>query len=245
VWSVACGLGVPGFALPIPGLPSATPGIFVNCPDTTGAADPRLVGPDYDFAQGPMLFSGTSSRNGRSLVGAGAKSGIFWAFRAKDSRKVWSTQVSPGGVTGGMQWGSATDGRTLYVSASNAGPSLNGGGAGARPWTLLNGQVVYSGGWAAIDAESGEVEWTTADPYGSRAEGPVTLSGKALSKCRGSIRRLGCRRRISGGDLLSALGITSNRSPNDCFFLLSGPLALFSDAGRKSLFEGFHSTQRV
>jgi hypothetical protein len=43
----------------------------------------------------------------------------------------------------------------------------------------------------------------------------------------------------------SRLGITSNCSQNDCCFLLSGPLALFSDAGRKSLFKGFRSTQGV
>jgi len=129
------------------------------------------------------LFSDTSNSNDLGLVGAGEKSGVFWAFRAKDGAKVWSTQVSPGGVTGGMQWGSATDGNTLYVSASNAGPSLNGGGGAPGPWKLANGQTVYSGGWAAVDAATGKIKWTTPDPYGSRAEGAVTLANGVVFGC--------------------------------------------------------------
>src|SRR5262249_32655549 len=83
----------------------------------------------------------------------------------------------------GMQWGSATDGTTIYVSASNAGPSLNGAGGGAGPWKLANGQIVNSGGWAALDAATGKVKWTTPDPYGSRAEGPVTLANGVVFGC--------------------------------------------------------------
>ena len=186
VWSVACGLGTPGFTLPSPYIP--TPGIAGNCPDSTDGPNEyqmnrKVVGPDYDFAQDPMLFSDTTATNDLALVGAGEKSGVFWTFRAKDGAKVWSTQVSPGGVTGGMQWGSATDGSTLYVSASNAGTSLNGGGGGAGPWKLANGQIVYSGGWAAVDAATGKVKWTTPDPYGSRAEGPVTLANGVVFGC--------------------------------------------------------------
>jgi polyvinyl alcohol dehydrogenase (cytochrome) len=187
VWSVACGLGTPGFSLPNPYIP--TPGIPGNCSDPSNAngteyqLNPLLVGPDYDFAQGPMLFSDTGSTTDLPLVGAGEKSGAFWTFRTKDGAKVWSTQVSPGGVTGGMQWGSATDGSTIYVSASNAGPSLNGGGAGAAPWRLANGQIVHSGGWAALDAATGKIKWTTPDPYGSRAEGPVTLANGVVFGC--------------------------------------------------------------
>ncbi|MBS0418636.1 MAG: PQQ-binding-like beta-propeller repeat protein [Proteobacteria bacterium] len=185
VWSVACGLGVPGFSLPGPFV--STPGIPGNCPDTSDPTSeyqttPKVVGPDYDFAQGPMLFSDTGT-NDLGLVGAGEKSGVFWTFRAKDGAKVWATQVSPGGVTGGMQWGSATDGSTLYVSASNAGTSLSGGGQAPGPWKLANGQVVRSGGWAAVDAATGKVKWTTPDPYGSRAEGPVTLANGVVFGC--------------------------------------------------------------
>jgi polyvinyl alcohol dehydrogenase (cytochrome) len=69
------------------------------------------------------------------------------------------------------------------VSASNAGPSLNGGGGAPGPWKLANGQTVYSGGWAAVDAATGKIKWTTPDPYGSRAEGAVTLANGVVFGC--------------------------------------------------------------
>jgi polyvinyl alcohol dehydrogenase (cytochrome) len=101
-WSVACGLAVPGFVIDNSG---SFPGVYGNCPDPYLGNDPKTVGPDYDFGQGPMMFSDTGNYSDVGLVGAGAKSGIFWTFRAKDGKLAWSTQVSPGGVTGGMQWG--------------------------------------------------------------------------------------------------------------------------------------------
>ena len=163
-WNVGCGLGVPGFVVP----PND------NCPSPAG--------PDWDFAQGPMLFSDDSSGK-KTMVGAGQKSGMFWAFRISDGAPAWSRQVAPGGVTGGLQWGSATNGKTIYVAVANSGPSTNGGGVGALPWTLKNGTTVTSGGWAALEARTGKVEWTTADPLGSRAEGAVSLANDVVFGC--------------------------------------------------------------
>ena len=188
IWNVACGLGVPGFTIGYN--PAAFPGVWGNCPDPTGNQNPLVQGPDYDFGQGPMMFSDTGSYTDRGLVGAGGKSGIFWAINAQTGKTVWSEQVSPGGVTGGMQWGSATDGATIYVTASNAGPSLMGAGQAPAPWTLKNGTVTEAGGWAAVDAATGAVKWTTPDPSfngstpnTSRAEGPATLANGVLFGC--------------------------------------------------------------
>ena len=83
---------------------------------TAPNGDPATAGPDYDFAQGPMLLDD-------ELVGAGQKSGMFWAFKRKTGELAWKTQVTPGGVTGGLQWGSATDGRRIFVAAANSGPT--------------------------------------------------------------------------------------------------------------------------
>jgi polyvinyl alcohol dehydrogenase (cytochrome) len=174
VWNVSCGLNTPGFAVG-PGYP----GVYGNCPN----ADPSTAGPDYDFAQGPILFSDTGSSKDLGLVGAGQKSGMFWAFRAKDGKLIWSRQVAPGGVTGGLQWGSATDARSIYVAASNSGPSGAGGGLGAKPWLLKDGTTTTSGGWAALDAGTGNVLWTTKDPQGSRAEAAVSLANGVVFGC--------------------------------------------------------------
>lgn len=166
-WNVGCGLGVPGFVLP----PND------NCPDPQG--------PDWDFAQGAMLFGSASGpgNQGGNLVGAGQKSGMFWTFNAKTGAPVWSRQVAPPGVTGGLQWGSATDGQRIFVAASNSGPSTNGGGLGAMDWVLKDGTVTRSGGWAALDARSGAVLWTTADPNGSRAEAAVAGANGVIFGC--------------------------------------------------------------
>ena len=128
-------------------LPSVNP---QNCPS------PR--GPDYDFAQGPMLF--TVAGSGRELLGAGQKSGVFWALEPDSGEVIWRTQVGPGGMTGGLQWGSATDGKRIYVAISNHAKQrwvLKGQGPYA-------GQVALRGFWSALDAATGEILWQTPDP---------------------------------------------------------------------------------
>jgi polyvinyl alcohol dehydrogenase (cytochrome) len=175
VWNVACGLNVPGFQVG-----PWFPGVYGNCPN----GDPATAGPDWDFPQGPMLFGGNGGTNqGGNLVGAGQKSGMFWAFNAKTGKPAWSRQVAPGGVTGGLQWGSATDGKSIFVAAANSGLSTAGGGVGAMPWTLKDGTTTTSGGWAALDAKKGDVLWTTKDPQGSRSEAAVSGANGVVFGC--------------------------------------------------------------
>jgi len=171
VWSVACGLVSPGFTVGPPS-PLPAPGVYGNCPN----ANPATAGPDYDFAQGPMLLQG-------GLVGAGQKSGMFWAFDSTTGALVWNTQVVPSGITGGMQWGSANDGDRIFVAAANSGTSQAGGGTGAMPWTLKDGTTTVSGGWAALDRKTGAVLWTTVDPIFSRSEAPVSAANDVVFGC--------------------------------------------------------------
>jgi polyvinyl alcohol dehydrogenase (cytochrome) len=136
---------------------------------------PSPAGPDYDFGQGPMLFTVKSSKGmPRDLVGAGQKSGQFWALNPDSGAVVWVTQVGPGGTLGGLEWGSATDGSRIYVAETNT----NG-----TPWTLLNGNTVTSGFWAALDAATGEILWQTADPNGAIDTGPVTGANGVAYAC--------------------------------------------------------------
>ncbi len=167
VWNVACGLVVPGFVVD-----TNFPGVYGNCPN----GNPATAGPDYDFAQGPMLLDD-------DLVGAGQKSGIFWAFHRGTGELAWRTQAAPGGITGGLQWGSATDGDRIFVAASNSGTALAGGGTGAMPWKLKDGTTTTSGGWAALSRSNGEVLWTTKDPVGSRSEAPVSAANGVVFGC--------------------------------------------------------------
>jgi len=123
------------------------------------------------------------------FVGAGQKSGMFWAFKRKTGELVWKTQVVPPGITGGMQWGSANDGKSIFVASANSGTALAGAGSGAVDWTLKNGAKTKAGGWAALDAGTGAVLWTTPDPTypttpnGSRAEGAVSATNDVVFGC--------------------------------------------------------------
>lgn len=163
-WNVGCGLNVPG--------------VFVVPPNDNC---PVPAGPDWDFAQGPILFADTGADGDVGMVGAGQKSGVFWAFRAKDGRPAWSRQVAPGGLTGGLQWGSASDGQSIYVAVANSG--LTGSATTPGVWTLKDGSTTTAGGWAALDARTGAVQWTTKDPLGSRAEAAVSGANGVIFGC--------------------------------------------------------------
>ncbi|MDE2372376.1 MAG: PQQ-binding-like beta-propeller repeat protein [Burkholderiales bacterium] len=167
VWNVGCGLVIPGvFTIP----PND------NCPNPKG--------PDYDFAQGPILMVDSAGVGDNDIVGAGQKSGMFWAFKAKNGAPAWHTQVAPGGLTGGLQWGSAYDGQRIYVAVAQAGP--NGGGQPpVQPWTLKTNppSTTTAGGWAALDPKHGDVLWTTPDPNGSRSEGAVSVANGVVFGC--------------------------------------------------------------
>lgn len=150
-WNVACGIPVPGYDFPTE-----------DCPENAG--------PDYDFAQAPMLWKA----GGKDFVGAGQKSGIFWALNPDTGAVVWKTQAAPGGLAGGLQWGSATDGTRIYVASANTDQ---------KPWTLLNGTTITYGHWAALDAATGRIIWNRANPAGAGASGAVTVANGVLYGC--------------------------------------------------------------
>ncbi len=230
-WSVACGLNVPGAITIGPGFA----GVYANCPN----GSPATAGPDHDFAQGPLLFNGEDNQ---LLVGAGQKSGVFWAFRAGDGQLAWARQVAPGGVTGGLQWGSASNGRDIFVAVANSGPSTNGGGAGALPWALKDGTVTTAGGWAALDARTGAVQWTTRDPDGSRAEGAVSLANNVVFGCNmaaglGTLRALHAQTGQPLWSYNSGAPCTAGPSIVDgMVYWGSGTFGLFGPTGPKKLF---------
>ena len=95
----------------------------VDCIPFLGDGDncPEPAGPDYDFGQAPALFRATSATgSSRELVGAGQKSGQYWALDPNTGAVVWTTQTGPGGTAGGLQWGSAVDGRRIYTANANS-----------------------------------------------------------------------------------------------------------------------------
>ena len=53
-------------------------------------------------------------------MGAGQKSGQYWALDPDTGAVVWVTQAGPGGFGGGLQWGSAVDDQRVYTANANS-----------------------------------------------------------------------------------------------------------------------------
>jgi len=127
---------------------------------------PSPAGPDYDLGgSGPNFLLGR--------VGFGQKSGIYWTLNPDTGDIRWSTQVGPGGGTGGIQWGSATDGRRIYAAISNNN---------FVPYTLFpSGQQINWGFWSAVDVHTGKLLWQTADPTaGATDSGAVSVANGVM-----------------------------------------------------------------
>ena len=67
---------------------------------------------------------------------------MYSAFDADTGDFLWGTQVGPGGSLGGILWGSATDGKRIYVAISNSEHLHYPAGTG----------VGKAGSWSALTA---------------------------------------------------------------------------------------------
>jgi polyvinyl alcohol dehydrogenase (cytochrome) len=146
---------------------------FLNQDNDASAAE----GVDSDFGSGANFFTAKISGVAKDLVGAGQKSGIYYALDPDTGAIVWKTQVGPGGHLGGIHWGTATDGNRIYVGVNDTF---------SKPWTLAGkgahaGETVTTGAWSALDPATGEILWQTPDPAltkpldGASVNGPVTV----------------------------------------------------------------------
>jgi len=136
---------------------------FLSGPNCRGTANPRSEtcpeenGPDFDFGSSPML---QVSPDGSDLILIGQKSGIAWALDpGKKGEIVWSHRVGKGSALGGIEFGSATDGKLVYFPNADAryGPA-------------------EAGGLAALGIRSGEQVWFKRPP-------PVPCAASNDPKC--------------------------------------------------------------
>ena len=127
------------------------------CPDPTG--------PDYDFGSGPNLVGG--------IVGVGQKSGIYYALNPDTGALAWATVVGPGGTSGGIVWGTATDGTRIYAGVGNS--------KSTSYRVFPTGQQVTWGSWTAMDAATGKILWQTPDPTpGTRDVASLSVANGVL-----------------------------------------------------------------
>src|SRR5207249_2172566 len=102
----------------------------------------------------------------RDVVGIGAKSGVYTVLDAKTGEFIWDSLIGPGGDQGGMEWGTAFDGKRIYASITNhhhisykltengvisntigAGSSVNSGPA------VVDGTVYWGSGYSRSGVE--------------------------------------------------------------------------------------------
>jgi polyvinyl alcohol dehydrogenase (cytochrome) len=143
--------------------------------------------PDYDFGCGANLFQTTINGAVTDVVGAGQKSGVYWALDADTGSTLWSTQVGPGGHLGGIHWSTAVDSRAVYVGVNDeTGTAYTMGGSGPQA-----GMKTSVGSWAALDlagagpdggtSKQGRILWQIANPamtaplMGGSVNGPTTV----------------------------------------------------------------------
>jgi len=124
----------------------------VNCPDSEG--------PDFDFASSAILVS---LPNGRRELLLGQKSAVIYAVDPdRRGQILWQTRIGKGGTVGGIEWGSATDGRNVYVALSDVTFEADRKpGSNDRAYNLDPNK---GGGLFALRVDNGERMWQTPPP---------------------------------------------------------------------------------
>ncbi len=134
---------------------------FTNCPP-----DP---GPDYDFGAGANEITYKFGKIEKTIIGAGQKSGTYYALDPDTGAILWQTKVGPGSSPGSMQWGTASDGVRIYVAISNYY---------AIPYSEIGlpASLGSAGSWAALSPVTGKILWQVADPNGAVDLGPMAVA---------------------------------------------------------------------
>jgi polyvinyl alcohol dehydrogenase (cytochrome) len=104
-----------------------------NCPDKPGN--------DFDFGSPPMLVT---LSNGRRALIVGQKSGVVYALDPdRKGEIIWESRIGKGGPLGGIEWGGAASGNTVYFPLSDWDPNNPGAGGGMFALEASNGREVW------------------------------------------------------------------------------------------------------
>ena len=119
------------------------------------------AGPDFDFGSSPILV--TLAGRKRCLILA-QKSGMLYAIDPdRRGEAIWEARAGKGGALGGIQWGPATDGRSIFAAVSDVAflKSTEPGKMNIDPDT--------GGGLTAFAVDSGREQWRARPvPCGER-----------------------------------------------------------------------------
>lgn len=106
----------------------------VNCPQADG--------PDFDFGSSAILVK---LDNGKRALVAGQKSGMVHAIDPDQGGAIlWQRRAGTGGKLGGIQYGSAADGRNVYVAVSDYRRSRRQAVGGLVAYRLADGEEIWN-----------------------------------------------------------------------------------------------------
>ena len=109
------------------------------------------LGPDVDIGASPILVTLASGK--RALL-ISQKSGVASSLDPDQNGKIlWQTKVGRGGRLGGIQWGSAYDGKNMYAAISDIAHTESKGIG------RMTADPKAGGGLFALNAETGAKVW--------------------------------------------------------------------------------------
>jgi polyvinyl alcohol dehydrogenase (cytochrome) len=117
-------------------------------PPAAGCAPPKV--PEFDLGASPVLVGEPGAR----VLILGQKTGMVYAVDPDhDGKLLWHQRAGNGGLLGGVQWGMASDGHSVYVAVSDLAFA-----AGRSP------DPSQGGGISAYRVGDGSLLWHTAAP---------------------------------------------------------------------------------
>ena len=127
----------------------------MGCEAVNKANCPPEQGPDFDFGAAVVI---AQTAEGKDILLAGQKSGDVYALDPdQDGKLLWQQKLGRGGIQGGVHFGMAVDGQTLYVPMSDFDPGP------AWPGKSY-GDVESWPGMFALDVTTGKQLWFRLNP---------------------------------------------------------------------------------
>lgn len=114
-----------------------------NCPVENG--------PDFDLSASPLLVD---MGDGTDRVIVGQKSGNVYAVDPDSGKPIWQTRVGRGGIQGGIHFGMAAMGTTLFVGVNDLPMQADG----------TDATEYGHPGMHAVDLVTGAIKWRTVVP---------------------------------------------------------------------------------
>jgi len=144
-----------------------------------GCRPGETIGPDFDIGASPILVK---LANGKRVLLVSQKQGFVHALDPDRKGEIlWRMQVGHGSALGGIQWGSASDGKNMYAALSDIGFLY----VGTPPKRILDPKA--GGGLFALDIATGAKVWEAAPPVCGERPNCSPAQSAAISAIPGAV----------------------------------------------------------